>query len=116
MRLFLKDDALHVPSALYENQAKLGLKNDEFALILHAYSKGIEPGDTHPAPSVAFLARHTGMSKPAVKRWKRSLERKGYLIATPKKIGKGQGKPSAAYWDLTPLWAALDALAGAQAA
>jgi hypothetical protein len=106
--LIAADWMLPVPSKLLLYQARLGLSGQEILYLLHVLLHRRDAGSLKPWVPVASIARAVGRDERNVREWKASLEKKGYLICTRRGLPRrGQG---ADQHDLTPLFAALEAL------
>jgi hypothetical protein len=95
-----------VPFALFYYQAELGLQPQEVWFI--AYVLAHRWTTDLPFPSLASMARHSGLTKRALRNYKDSLVAKGLLIIHERRRPDG-GTTSHAY-DFTPLFDRLDAL------
>src|SRR5579859_8169365 len=97
-----------VPSLLVRHQARLHLSNAEVIYLLHVLSYRWD-GDHWPWVAVSAIADRSGVHSGVVRRWKASLEAKGYLVCKPRVI-PGVGRRADEH-DLSRLFAALEALA-----
>lgn len=95
-----------VPFALFYYQAELGLQPQEVWFITyvlaHRWTSDL------PFPSLAGMARHSGLTKRALRNYKDSLVAKGFLIVHERRRPDG-GTTSHGY-DFSPLFDRLDAL------
>jgi hypothetical protein len=95
-----------VPFALFYYQAELGLQPQEVWFITyvlaHRWTSDL------PFPSLAGMARHSGLTKRALRNYKDSLVAKGFLIVHERRRADG-GTTSHGY-DFSPLFDRLDAL------
>ena len=95
-----------VPFALFYYQAELGLQPQEVWFITyvlaHRWTSDL------PFPSLAGMARHSGLTKRALRNYKDSLVAKGFLIVHERRRADG-GTTSHGY-DFSPLFERLDAL------
>src|SRR5579859_358834 len=97
-----------VPSLLVRHQARLHLSNAEVIYLLHVLSYRWD-GTHWPWVAVSAVAEAVGAHADIVRRWKSSLQTKGYLVCKPR-IVPGVGRRADEH-DLSGLFAALEALA-----
>lgn len=97
-----------VPALLVRHQARLGLTSAELTYVLHVLLHRWD-GATWPWVAVESVAEAAGVHLTVARRWKASLEAKGYLVARRRMlahIGRGADEH-----DLSRLFAALERLA-----
>jgi hypothetical protein len=97
-----------VPALLVRHQARLQLSNAEVIYLLHILSYRWD-GTRWPWVAVSAVAAAAGAHPDIVRRWKSSLQAKGYLVCKPR-IVPGVGRRADEH-DLSRLFAALEALA-----
>ena len=97
-----------VPALLVRHQARLQLSNAEIVYLLHVLSFRWD-ADHWPWVAVSTIAEAAGVHTGVVRRWKASLETKGYLTCHPRVL-PGVGRRADEH-DLSRLFAALEALA-----
>jgi hypothetical protein len=97
-----------VPALLVRHQARLHLSNAEVIYLLHVLSYRWD-GTHWPWVAVSAVAEAVGAHADIVRRWKSSLQTKGYLVCKPR-IVPGVGRRADEH-DLSGLFAALEALA-----
>jgi hypothetical protein len=96
-----------VPALLVRHQARLQLSNAEVIYLLHILSYRWD-GTRWPWVAVSAVAEAVGAHPDIVRRWKSSLQTKGYLVCKPR-IVPGVGRRADEH-DLSRLFAALEAL------
>ena len=97
-----------VPSLLVRHQSRLQLSNSELVYLLHVLSHRWD-ANRWPWVAVSAIAEGAGVHTGVVRRWKASLEAKGYLICRARVV-PGVGRRADEH-DLSRLFAALEALA-----
>ena len=97
-----------VPALLVRHQARLHLSNAEVIYLLHVLSYRWD-STRWPWVAVSAVAEAAGAHPDIVRRWKSSLQTKGYLLCRPR-IVPGVGRRADEH-DLSRLFAALEALA-----
>jgi hypothetical protein len=97
-----------MPSLLVRHQARLQLSNAEIVYLLHVLSHRWD-ANHWPWVAVSTIADAAGAHSGVVRRWKASLEAKGYLACRARVI-PGVGRRADEH-DLSRLFAALEALA-----
>jgi hypothetical protein len=97
-----------VPALLVRHQARLHLSNAEVIHLLHVLSYRWD-GKRWPWVAVSAVAEAAGAHPDIVRRWKSSLQTKGYLVCKPRVV-PGVGRRADEH-DLSRLFAALEALA-----
>jgi hypothetical protein len=97
-----------VPALLVRHQARLQLSNAEVIYLLHVLSHRWD-GTHWPWVAVSAIAEGAGAHTGVVRRWKASLEAKGFLVCKPRVV-PGVGRRADEH-DLSRLFAALEALA-----
>lgn len=97
-----------VPALLIRHQARLHLSNAEVIYLLHVLSYRWD-GTRWPWVAVSAVAEAAGAHPDIVRRWKSSLQTKGYLVCRVRLI-PGVGRRADEH-DLSRLFGALEALA-----
>ena len=72
-----------VPALLVRHQARLHLSNAEVIYLLHVLSYRWD-GTRWPWVAVSAVAEAVGAHSDIVRRWKSSLQTKGYLVCKPR--------------------------------
>ncbi|MGI9147188.1 MAG: hypothetical protein ACR2IK_11640, partial [Chloroflexota bacterium] len=96
-----------LPALLVRHQARLQLSNAEIIYLLHILSHRWD-ADHWPWVAVSAIADSSGVHSGVVRRWKASLEAKGYLVCRARVVS-GVGRRADEH-DLSRLFAALEAL------
>ena len=100
-----------VPDLLIRYQGRLGLTSNELVYLLNVLSHRRQ-GNRWPFAAASEIALRTGAGERSVRDWRASVVRKGYLVLRPRgNSGSEGGGRLADEHDLSPLFAALEALA-----
>jgi hypothetical protein len=93
-----------IPNLLLDYQSKLGLDSNEIVLIANVTRYQYRSGNL-PYPKNVTLADKMGLKEDSVRRIKRTLKEKGYLLVSPIKGFSGY---TSSEWDFGPLWEKLE--------